>query len=173
MKKIFALLASLLSLIEVSAHDDTLIKYKSSYFESVEATFDVKYGQSVTQAGVVQDLVMDIYLPKGDTALNRPLIILAHGGYFIFGDKSSFAEECEYFAKAGYVAVSINYRLIDVNGDSLVTPKHAVIDAVNDMKAAVRFFTGDASNNNIYKVDIDNIIIGGYSAGDRTSLDYA
>ena len=149
------------------------VKYNSTYFADIEATFDVKYGQSVTQAGLVQDLKMDIYQPKGDTSIDRPLIILAHGGYFIFGDKSSFAEECEYFARAGYVAVSINYRLIDVEGDSLITPKHAVIDAVNDMKAAVRYFTRDAANENNYKIDPQNIIIGGYSAGAITSLHYA
>jgi dienelactone hydrolase len=131
---------------------------------------NVSYGQATTQGGVVQDLIMDIYTPKGDLNTNRPLIIFAHGGYFIFGDKGSFAEECEFFAKSGYVAVSINYRLIDIEGDSVMTPKYAVIDAVNDMKAAVRYFNQE---DNEFKIDSDNIFVGGYSAGAITSLHYA
>ncbi|MEO9533245.1 MAG: alpha/beta hydrolase [Crocinitomicaceae bacterium] len=154
------------------AQDSVL--YNSFYFDEITSEYDVQYGQSTTQGGVVQELKMDIYQPAlSDNNQKRPLIILAHGGYFIFGDKSSFAKECAYFAQSGYVAVSINYRLIDVEGDSIITPRHAVIDAVNDMKAAVRYFTKDAASENKYNVDIDNIFIGGYSAGAITSLHYA
>ncbi|MFT4600330.1 MAG: para-nitrobenzyl esterase [Arenicella sp.] len=145
-------------------------RYHCEYFNEIDSKKNVVYGQATTQGGVDQKLIMDIYMPKGDLNTERPLIIFAHGGYFIFGDKASFAEECEFFAKSGYVAVSINYRLIDIEVDSIMTPKIAVIDAVSDMKAAVRYFTKES---NEYKIDSDNIFVGGYSAGAITSLHYA
>lgn len=148
-------------------------RYNSSYFKDVVVEKDVIYGNAATQGGVSQNLTMDIYQPKGDLSGSRPLIILAHGGFFLFGEKEEFATECEYFAQAGYVAVSINYRLIDIEGDSIVTPKRAVIDAVNDMKAAVRFFYKDFATENVYKVDTANVVVGGYSAGAITSLHFA
>ena len=44
---------------------------------------------------------MDVYTPDGDTFTQRPLIIFAHGGVFIGGDKNNFmmVELCEAFAK--------------------------------------------------------------------------
>ena len=46
---------------------------------------------------------MDIYRPVGDTETNRPLIIFAHGGTFIFGSKNNptAVDFCEAFAKRG------------------------------------------------------------------------
>ena len=138
---------------------------------AIESVLDIPYGRNVTQSGVEEDLLMDIYYPKeGDQ--KRPLVILAHGGYFLFGDKESFATECKELAAEGFVAVSINYRLIDVENTDEVS-KIAVIDAVNDMKAAVRYFYKSAQEQNPYLVDTNNIVIGGYSAGAITALHYA
>lgn len=160
-------------LISVFGFSQDSIRFNSSYFDEVVIKTDVVYGESTSQGGETEQLTMDVYQPLGDESVSRPLIILAHGGYFVFGDKDSFTEECIYFAKAGYVAVSINYRLIDIEGDSIMTPKYAVIDAVNDMKAAVRYFTKDALAESVYRIDTSNVIVGGYSAGAITSLHYA
>lgn len=146
-------------------------RYSTTCFESFEVIQDVAYGKATTQGGVEQTLLMDIYLPKGDTVADRPLIIFAHGGYFLFGNKLGFKDDAEFFAKSGYVVASINYRLIDVEETDMASMR-AVIDAVNDMKAAVRFFTKDRANENKYKIDTDNVFIGGYSAGAVTSLHY-
>ena len=143
-------------------------RFRSAVFESTSVKYNVIYGKAKTQAGRSIELKMDIYQPVDDTMKSRPLIILAHGGYFFFGDKANFTIECEELAKAGYVAASINYRLIDVEDDSFYVSKYAVIDAVADMKAAVRY-----STKNLYKVDTTNIFIGGYSAGAIASLHYA
>lgn len=147
-------------------------RFNASVFDSVIVELDVQYGQSKTQGGQDQKLLMDIYYPKGDTMTKRPLIIFAHGGYFLFGDKLGFQEDANFFAQSGYVVASINYRLIDVEQDDWVA-KCAVIDAVNDMKAAVRFFNKDFQTVNKYKIDPAQITIGGYSAGAVTSLHYA
>ena len=104
---------------------------------------------------------MDIYQPKGDQLSKRPLIILAHGGYFLFGDKNEFSEEAVTLAKAGYVVASINYRLIDVESSDTASMK-ALIDAIQDIRAAVRYFFRDAKTVNKYGIDTDRIAIGGY-----------
>ncbi|NOQ72897.1 MAG: carboxylesterase family protein [Crocinitomix sp.] len=148
------------------------VRYNSQIFDAVSIDYDVKYGHAVSQGGEGQDLLMDIYYPTNDTLENRPLIIFAHGGYFLFGDKAGFAEECQFFAESGYVVATINYRLIDLDQTEEVS-KRAVIDAVNDQKAAVRFFYKDFNKKNEYKIDPSQIFIGGYSAGAVSSLHYA
>lgn len=152
------------------AQDD---RFQKTVFADCSIERDVIYGKATTQGGELLELTMDVYQPVGDTMKERPVIVLAHGGYFFFGEKEDFQLECEQLAKAGFVAVSINYRLIDVYDDSFYVAKMAVIDAVADMKAAVRFFYKDADKQNKYRVDTDNIFIGGYSAGAIASLHYA
>lgn len=145
--------------------------FQHPVFEKVSITTNVPYGRAKTQAGVDQKLTLDVYEPLGDTLGKRPLVILAHGGFFLVGDKGSFEHDCIKLAESGFVAVSINYRLIDV-AESKVAYKRAVVDAVFDMKAAVRFFRRDAATTNIFRIDPENIFIGGYSAGAITSLHY-
>ena len=94
---------------------DNVERYNATIFEEITINQNVKYGRSTTQRGIEEDLFMDVYYPKNDTLSNRPLIIFAHGGYFLFGDKSGFAEECQFLAESGYVVASINYRLIDID----------------------------------------------------------
>ena len=151
---------------------DNVERYNATIFEEITINQNVKYGRSTTQRGIEEDLFMDVYYPKNDTLSNRPLIIFAHGGYFLFGDKSGFAEECQFLAESGYVVASINYRLIDIDETEQVS-KRAVIDAVNDQKAAVRFFNKDLETKNKYRINTDQIYIGGYSAGAVSSLHYA
>ena len=59
---------------------------------------------------------MDIYTATGDTVSNRPVIFYLHGGSFYSGDKSmtDCIDFCIAFAKRGYVAVSLNYRLANI-----------------------------------------------------------
>lgn len=139
-------------------------RYNSEVFTNVDVASDVVYGSSTTQGGVTENLVMDIYTPSGDVEANRPLIILAHGGGFQGGDKSSMADLATFFAKSGYVAVSLKYRIVDIQPTPDVM-KRAVIDAVQDMRAAVRFFRKDLATTNTYRINPNNIFVGGYSAG--------
>lgn len=117
---------------------------------------------------------MDVYEPMGDNLSARPVVILAHGGSFILGDKTMMQRWCECVAKKkGYVAVSIQYRLFPflVLGipDSTKIFDTA-IKATGDMKAAVRYFREDAATANLFRADAANIFIGGYSAGAVTAL---
>jgi len=145
-------------------------RYNKEIFTDFETT-TVVYGRNTTQGGVTKDLDMDIYIPKGDTETKRPLVILAHGGAFINGSKDQFKNLglAQMLSKSGYVVASISYRLIDT-APSATTNTIATIQAVADMRAAVRYFRKDNAENNTYKIDVNNIFVGGYSAGAITSL---
>jgi len=115
------------------------------------------------------NLKMDIYQPAGDTLSARPLIILAHEGSFVGGDRESDSTVhslCVNFAERGYVTASIDYRLTDYFSilDSALAVNE-VIQAISDGKAAIRYFMQDRATANNYKIDTDNIFIGGNSAG--------
>lgn len=168
---LFVLLSCTESEINYINQADNSQRYNSQVFETITITKDIRYGANVTQNGTTKGLDLDIYQPTNDTETRRPLLILAHGGSFTSGNKSDLSDFATLFAKAGYVVASINYRLIDVTPSQLVFKK-AVINAVVDMKAAVRFFNKDLATNNKYKIDTDNIFIGGYSAGAITALHY-
>jgi poly(3-hydroxybutyrate) depolymerase len=148
------------------------IRYKTTVFAGVKKT-TLTYAPTVTILSQSQNLQVDVYEPDTDQISQRPVVILAHGGSFIFGDKSDMQTYCELLAKQGYVAASIEYRLYPIF--SLGYPDSskvmdAAVKAVGDMKAAVRFFREDAATNNKFRVDPKHIFIGGYSAGAVTAL---
>ena len=123
---------------------------------------------SVTYSSVY-NLKMDIYQPSGDALAARPLIILAHGGSFIGGnrtDDSTVDKLCQNFAMRGYVTASIDYRLggLTTMLDS-ATAVDEVIKAISDGKAAIRYFVKDRATTNTYRIDTNNIYVGGNSAG--------
>ena len=144
-------------------------RYNSQIFQNAIVSEDVRYGANVTLSGAAIGLSMDIYQPENDTEINRPLIVLAHGGSYTSGDKKDLSELAAFLAKAGYVVASINYRLLDITPTQLDFKK-VVINSVADMKASVRFFTKDAATTNFYKTDSTKVFIGGYSAGAITAL---
>ena len=143
-------------------------RFRTSTFTGVSISENIIYSQ-VTPAG----LRMDVYEPTGDVSSARPLIIMAHGGSFIAGDENSedIVAICNAFAKRGYVTASIQYRLTDSSNlyDSLYMMK-TVINATQDMRAAVRYFRKDAATINSFKIDTSMIFIGGASAGAISAL---
>lgn len=140
-------------------------RYRDVVFTNAVSSMNVPYGQNTDQDGNTVSLSMNIYEPSNDTLTARPLVILAHGGGFAEGEKEDFNELAEELARSGYVAATISYRLLKGDGEL----KFAIVDAVQDMKAAVRFFTID----NKYEIDPDNIFVGGFSAGAVMACHYA
>ena len=143
-------------------------RYSTPIFENVIVTPNVQYGSNVSIGGFDITLKFDFYEPEGDNMAERPLIVFAHGGAFVGGNEDSpdIVQLCNDMAKRGYVCASINYRLID----AFVLPTYevmidAVAKAVSDMKSAVRYFRQDAATTNIYRIDPDQIFVGGASAG--------
>ena len=119
---------------------------------------------------------MDIYQPVGDTVTKRPLIVLAHGGSFVSGNReqdTTVDRLCRLYAMRGYVTASIDYRLASFTqiGDSSAIINE-VIQALSDGKAAVRYFTKDAATANLYKIDTSKLFVGGNSAGAVMGMHY-
>ncbi len=148
------------------------VRYKVPVFANVQRT-TVPYATAISHLGQSITLSMDVYEPQGDTAQKRPVVVLAHGGSFIFGNKSDMARWCELLAKRGYVAASIQYRLfpiIPLGFPDSTKIMDTAVKAVGDMKAAVRYFREDAATQNRFRADAEHIFVGGYSAGAVTAL---
>ena len=96
---------------------------------------------------------LDLYVPEGDGPF--PLVIMVHGGGFMFGDKADgmgLTGVDQLLAK-GYAVSSINYRL---SGEAQYPAQ------IHDAKAAVRFLRAHASE---YKLDPARFGAWGASAG--------
>ena len=73
----------------------------------------------------------------------------------------------EELARAGYVVAINRYRLSrDINSPEKFYD--ALFKATSDQKAAIRFLLKDAAGPNRFRIDADNIFIGGHSAGSIT-----
>ena len=150
-------------------------RYENEIFVDVDKQI-ILYSDVFDWSATEMGLEMDVYQPIGDTATNRPLIIFAHGGVYIEGDKNSntMVALCEAFAKRGYVTASIRYRLTNLqsllSANSYNIFSQTVVNSISDMKSAVRYFRKDVvENGNNFKINPDLIFVGGYSAGAVTA----
>ncbi len=135
----------------------------------VYSTFDtvrnIVYGKNIDVNGDSDTLFFDFYQAKRDTSHKRPLLILAHGGSFVSGVKTepAIVRLCHEFASRGYATASITYRLS--NADAVYSGaelQKANYRAVQDLKAAIRFFRSRADS---FHIDTALIFCGGTSAG--------
>ena len=126
--RVLAALASLVMGMCVGAASQAEDLVRDAYATQVQA--DVTYGQGrVGATGAsphLRDLKLDVYRPvdQGRPLEGRPAVILAFGGAFLRGSKGStrFEEDgasdsamgdyCQALAAAGYVCLSIEYRLM-------------------------------------------------------------
>ncbi len=146
------------------------VRYRDSLFTTVQVDSNILYGNNITVLGASQDLMLDFYYPAGDTVSNRPVVLVAHGGSFINGDRKlgDVVELCNQFAKRGYVAVSMQYRLgiNPFSGLGFETEfTRAVWRGQQDGRAAVRFLRKHAATSNTYRINPDQIFFAGVSAG--------
>lgn len=151
-------------------------RYQDEIFLETSKT-TVEYTDVYDWSDSDSGLDMDIYTADGDTFTNRPLIVFAHGGAYVSGNKDNPAmiSMCESFAKRGYVTASIQYRLTSPlnfflpNASEIL--RQTLVNSISDMKAAIRFFRKDFSENgNTYGINTDQIFVGGYSAGAITAV---
>lgn len=190
MKKIFftfCIVLSFFSSEKITAQQ----RYFDEVFSSVSMdSINVKYGKNysmLTGVPALQDLKLDVYEPGGDTVAARPLIVYLHTGSFLpilynkqpVGSRSDSAskEMCKQFARRGYVAASIEYRLgwnplaLGAAGQDIRTGTllQAVYRALQDAKTAVRYFD---SLQTVYRVDMSKVVICGQGSGGYVALAY-
>ncbi|MCB9252393.1 MAG: T9SS type A sorting domain-containing protein [Flavobacteriales bacterium] len=137
----------------------------------------------------VQDLKMDAYMPDPsiDTASKRPIIIYLHTGNYLppgingspvgARDDSLAVDLCKGFARRGFIAVSIDYRL----GWNPIAPSvqerrggllSAVYRAIHDVKECVKVIKFLETQGNSYKFDVNKIALFGEGTGGYLGLAY-
>jgi acetyl esterase/lipase len=101
---------------------------------------------------------LDLFLPKDDGKSLRPAVIVIHGGAWRSGDKRQLRNLAELFARRGYVAAAINYRL---------APKWSYPAQLDDCQRAVRWLRKNAKE---FRVDPKRFGAAGASAGGHLAL---
>jgi len=155
------------------------------YFDEIfdiDIEYGIQYGENINETfwgtETSENLYMDIYEPSNDNFEYRPLIFFMFGGSFVGGSKSSpdIVSLCTNYAKMGYVAVAIDYRLSQ--NALFFAPNEenaykAVLKAIHDVKAAIRYFRMNDELYNDYKIDTNRIYVGGVSAGAIAAINAA
>lgn len=116
-------------------------------------------------------------LPAGET---RPLIVLVHGGFFIWGSYLDFDAFAKMLAQKGFIAATVGYRLCK-RGDCVLAATFnlpcqiswgnsflpsAYVAAV-DVSDGVRWLQQNAAD---YHIDPEKVVMAGHSAGAFTAL---
>lgn len=142
-------------------------RYRDKIFTSVEIDNGVVFGTGLRSSGNHETLRMNICMPQSDTDTDRAVAIFAFGGSFVFGSRFSpnMTRLCNDYAQRGYVAAAIDYRLFETTPTDYDGAAIGMLQAMHDMKAAVRFFREDAATNDFYGTSGDEIFVGGVSAG--------
>ena len=122
----------------------------TSNSRSVSIQEDVPYAQVNGQP-----LLLDAYRPAGQAARPRPAVVLIHGGGWTRFDKSSMRSMAQLLARSGFVAFSVDYRLL--RGTENRWPAQ-----LDDVQRAVRWVRANAAT---YEVNPDRIGAFGHSAG--------
>lgn len=153
----------------------------AAYFDPTDASTNVKLAK----------LLMDVYEPMGDTQTERPLMIYIHTGNFLppplngspLGIKTDSAAivMCERWAKRGFVAISMDYRLgwnpiaSGPTGPIVrrATLLNAVYRALHDTKHLVRSLKAEAGASNPYSIDTNKVILFGEGSGGYVAVAYA
>ncbi|MBK6263839.1 alpha/beta hydrolase fold domain-containing protein [Marivirga sp. S37H4] len=107
------------------------------------------------------NLEMHLFLPDSNLFnSSRPTIVYFHGGSWSEGKPDWFFEAGEYYAKKGYVAAAVEYR---------IKARHNTLpfEAVKDAKSSIRWLREHADKFNI---DANKIIVTGNSAGGHLAL---
>jgi len=146
--------------------------FPAEFFDLADPATDVK----------LKNIRMDVYRPSDqfDTETARPVIIHLHTGNFLppplngsvngLKTDSIAIHLCTEWAKRGYVAVSMEYRL----GWNPLHPSlqerrgtllNAVYRALHDMKWCIRFMRENAEGANIYGINPDQIACFGSGSG--------
>ncbi len=154
---------------------------------SISTESNITYGEAINFAGTNTTLQLDLSTPSDAPlpACGRPLVVIIHGGAWVAGSKNDagIVNLRETFAKRGFAAAAINYRLgfflsaqnLNCNvpnwNCSLAADSSEWIRAwyrgVQDAKGAIRYLV---ANRETYQIDTSQIFVLGESAGGFIAL---
>lgn len=195
MKKNLLNLFTVLAFAAICMNASAQKRYVDEVFTNVLKTANIEYDSNrsinIFYAGppsspiITAKLRCDIYQPEGDTAVKRPLIILASTGSYLPAiinqqptgnkDDSSIVELANRFTKRGYVVMAVNYRLgwnprTTVQAQATEQLIQATYRAIQDVRNAIRFMRVNAET---YKIDTSKIVVGGQGTGGYVALGLA
>ena len=141
--------------------------------------------------GRINNLIYDVYYPSNYNnyaTCPLPAVILFHAGGFM--ECSNYSQPgirivCEELAKRGYVAFSVEYRGGRIkepppSDNTSVQQQLAVYRACQDARGAIRSIIKRQNNETTgdnwqdpYRIDINSIFVGGFSAGGVAAMSAA
>lgn len=152
--KVNRILTVLLVILNFNVYAQDILVKNNIHYRSAINIWDNSY----------QDLYFDLYSPKNESDTLRPLVIMVYGGAFVIGksSKDDMVLFCNRFAKEGYVAASINYRLMPLKKVTYSNMLRSGYMAAQDLSYAIRYFKTHWQE---YKIDTNKIAVLGSSAG--------
>lgn len=167
---IFLLLAFSSSLFSQDYCENT---FTDNEFSSIVKT-EIQYGRAKAPPNNFNidsvNLLMDLYYSEENTNTVQPIMFLLHGGTFIaeLGDKSSMEEIARHMVSKGFVVVSVGYRTWSFLLGGAPTENDIVdivVKAILDLQTSIDFVVEASGKGDFPEVDLQNMIIGGGSAG--------
>lgn len=119
---------------------------EASARDAITTITDVPYGEAHPRQ------ILDIYLPS-DTDETVPLIVMIHGGGYVFGSKDILRDVALYYAEMGYAVVVPSYRL---------APEFTYSAPIEDIFCAMAW---TVNHSNDFGFDSTQVILLGESAG--------
>jgi poly(3-hydroxybutyrate) depolymerase len=183
MKKFFVFILFFVSIFNVFAqycNTNRFTELPVFTNDQIDSDLGIIYGNALNYNGQYQDLIMNVHSPKllNDTLEKRPLIVLMHGGSFLSGKLIQLDSVCIEFAKRGFVAATIEYRLgwtaayncQTTDSGNVKSINKAIYRSMQDLHASLRYLV---NNHSQYKIDTAWIFAGGVSAGAFATVDLA
>ena len=128
---------------------------------------DVLYSSSVCDSKGVEMHNFDIHSPLIEPPQNGfPAVITIHGGAFTNGEKEDFDYITPLLIDNDCIHINMNYRLIS---DIPSSNGNYYLDMLEDISTLVNFIY---KNSNMYNIDVNKIILMGYSSGGNLALVY-
>ncbi len=150
-------------IIDVYMETSTIEKYRERVANLYESEIEEREEHHMEPYKYAGPYELDIHMflpddmPEGD---KRPVIIYFHGGSWSEGKPDWDFGACDYYAKQGWVAAAVEYRIADRHGS-------LPIESVMDAKSAVRWIRRNAE---AFNIDPDKIVVAGNSAGGHLAM---
>lgn len=97
--------------------------------------------------------LLDVYRPKKMKNESLPVIMIVHGGAWVYGDKEIYQHYGMNLATRGFAVVNFSYRL---------APEYRFPSAIEDICAVFKWISDNADT---YGFDVKNVFAVGDSAG--------